>query len=246
MGLGDMAKQWAKAKATEMLSADNKKSDAAAAAADSTEQQAKEQAGEQLLRAAFPKLGEWKDKQEARDAEAAERREQERRNEIAALPVADVRLTVSGWAQDQWFGPLHYSWNEVTPEEPDPEYPDSDPYAYKPLLWFELFAEDHARPDLGGHQLVHWGFQIPGYTGDGTYDLTAIAKEREAAGAALTYEEWVMDFADSDDSSFYFHSEAGPSSVTVADGGQRILITISMSGAIGELTATAEITRAPA
>ena len=119
----------------------------------------------------------------------------------------------------------------------------SDPYVSKPMLWFELFAEDTARPDLGGHQLVHWGFQIPGYTGDGTYDLTAIAKEREAAGAALTYEEWVMDFADTDDSSFYFYAEAGPSSVTVADGGKRLSITISMSGAIGELHATAEITR---
>jgi hypothetical protein len=243
MGLGDLAKNWAKAKATEMLSSDSQKSDAASAQADATEQQAKDQASEQLLRAAFPKLGEWKDKQEAREVEAAERREQERRDEIAALPVADVRLSVSGWAQDQWFGPLHYSWNEVTPEPPDPEYPDSDPYASKPLLWFELFAEDNARPDLGGHQLVHWGFQIPGYTGDGTYDLTAIAREREAAGAALTYEEWVMDFGDSDDSTFYFYSEAGPSSVTVSEGGKKLSVTISMSGAIGELQATADITR---
>ena len=243
MGLGDMAKKWAKEKATEMLSADNKKSDAAGAAADSTAQEAKQHAGEQLLRTAFPKLGEWQDKQEAREAESEQRREQERRDEIAALPVAEVRLTVTGWAQDQWFGPLHYSWNEIAPEPPDPEYPDSDPYVSRPLLWFELFAEETARPDLGGHQLVHWGFQIPGYAGDGSYDLTAIAKEREAAGAALTYEEWVMDFADSDDSSFYFHSESGQSSVTVTDGGQRLSVTISMSGAIGELTATAEITR---
>jgi len=112
-----------------------------------------------------------------------------------------------------------------------------------PLAWIELFSEDTARPDLGGHQLVHWGFQIPGYHGDGTYDLVAIAREREAAGAALTYEEWVMDFADTDDSSFYFYAEAGPSTVTVADGGRQLSVSISMSGAIGEQFATAQITR---
>ena len=246
MGLGDMAKQWAKAKATEMLSADSKKSDAAAAAADSTEQQAKEQAGEQLLRAAFPKLGEWKDKQEAREAEAADRREQERRDEIAALPVAQVQLSVTGWTTDNWFGPLPIRFEVRQPDEPDPEYTDPDPYVYKPALVVELVAIEGQSPSLGGHDLVRWGFQVPAYTGDGTYDLVAIAREREAAGAALSYEEEYMAFADGDDAQFYFYSEAGPSSVTVADGGQRLSVTISMSGAIGELTAAAEITRPPA
>jgi hypothetical protein len=243
MGLGDMAKKWAKDKATELLSADSGKSQDAGSRADATEAQAKGQVGEQLLRTAFPKLGEWQDKQEENQRVAAETADRERQEEIASLPVAQVSLTVSGWATGQWSGPLHLAWNEVAGTDPDPEYPDSDPYATRPLLWVELFAEDDARPSLGGHDLVHWGFQVPGWTGDGTYDLTAIARERDAAGAALTYEEWVMDFADSDDSSFYFYADAGASHVTIADGGTRLSVVIAMSGAVGELTATAEITR---
>jgi hypothetical protein len=244
MGLGDLAKSWAKAKATELLSADTRKSEAASAQADATEQQAKDQAGEQLLRAAFPKLGEWKDKQEEREQAAAQERVQKERAEIAALPVAEVQLRVTGWATDNWFGTLPLRWEVVQPEAPDPDYTDPDPYARKPALAVELVSLEGQRPSLGGHDLVRWGFQIPGYTGDGAYHLTAIARERDAAGAALDYLDWVMDFADSDDSSFYFYTEAGQSTVTVADGGKRLSVSISMSGAVGELTASAEITRA--
>jgi hypothetical protein len=105
----------------------------------------------------------------------------------------------------------------------------------------ELFAEDADRPAFGEFSLTHWGFQIPGYTGDGTYDLTAIAREREPA--ALTYEEWGLDFANCDDCSAYFFVDAGQSTVTVADNGRTISAMIAMSGARGALTATAEITR---
>jgi hypothetical protein len=244
MGLGDLAKNWARAKATELLSSDSDKSAAASAQAEATEQQAKDQAGEQLLRAAFPKLGEWKDKQEEREQAAVEERVQKDRAEIAALPTAEVQLSVTGWTSDNWFGALPLRWEVIQPEEPDPEYPDPDPYAHKPALGVELVSIEGQRPSLGGHDLVRWGFQIPGYTGDGTYDLAAIARERDAAGAALDYLDWVMEFADTDDSCFYFYTEAGPSSVTVADGGKRVSVSISMSGAIGELAASAEITRA--
>ena len=150
-----------------------------------------------------------------------------------------MQLSVAGHVNDQWFGQLHLAWNDVEPSEPDP----TDPYVSRPTVSVELLAEDTARPDLGGLLLTHWGFQLPGYTGDGTYDLTAIAKEREAAGAALTYEEWSMDFANADDSSFYFYSEAGQSTATVSEGGKKLSVVIAMSGAIGDLTATATITR---
>ena len=66
----------------------------------------------------------------------------------------------------------------------------------------------------------------------------------KSRGAALTYEEWAMEFADSDDSSFYFYADAGPSTVTVADDGKQLSVTISMSGAIGEQFATAQINSA--
>ena len=144
---------------------------------------------------------------------------------------------MTGHVTAQWSGQLHWARNDITPNEPDP----TDPYADKPLVWFELFSEDTARPDLGGLALTHWSFQIPGFHGDDTYDLTAIAREREAAGAAPEYLEWAMDFANSDDSSFYFYVEAGQSTVTVSEGGKRFAAVIAMSGALGDLIATATI-----
>lgn len=239
MGLGDSLKKFAKSKVNEMLTADSDKRTDAAASADAAQSQAKSDLGETLLRTAFPKLGEMADKQETNRAARQAAEEQERREEILSLPVATVQLSVAGHVTDNWSGQLHYAWNDISPNEPDA----TDPYADKPMVWFELFSEDTARPDLGGLLLTHWSFQIPGYHGDGTYDLTAIAREREAAGAALTYEEWAMDFANADDSSFYFYSEAGQSTLTVSEGGQKLSVVIAMSGAIGDLTATAEISR---
>lgn len=240
MGFADSLKKWAQSKATELVTADSDKRENAAASADAAEEQARSDLGETLLRTAFPKLGEMADRKEADQLAREQARDQARRDEISALPLAQVQLAVTGHVSAQWSGQLRLSWQDVAPSEPDP----TDPYANKPTVWVELFAEDAARPDLGGLALTHWGFQLPGYTGDRTYDLTAIAREREAAGSALTYEEWAMDFANSDDSSFYFYADApGQASVTVSEGGRKLSVVIGMSGAIGDLTATATISR---
>jgi hypothetical protein len=239
MGFGDSLKKWAQSKATELVTADSDKRADAAASAEAAGSQAKNDLGESLLRAAFPKLGEMADKQESNRVARELAEEQERRDEIASLPLASVQLSVTGHVTDQWFGQLHLAWNDVAPNEPDA----TDPYADRPLAWVELYSEDTARPDLGGLLLTHWSFQIPGYHGDGTYDLTAIAHEREAAGAAPEYLEWAMDFANADDASFYFHAGAPASSVTVSEGGKKLSVVLGMSGATGDLTATATITR---
>jgi hypothetical protein len=243
MGLGDSLKKWATSKATEMLTADGQKRADAAATADSAEQQARSDVGEQLLRAAFPKVGEWADQQQANQQAREHARDEQERAEIAALPLATVHLSVTGdYATGQWSGPLHLAWKQVEAEAPDPEYPSNDPYSTRPGVSVELFAGDAAGPSFGDYVMTRWSFQVPGYTGDGSYDLTAIAHEREPA--ALTYEEWAMDFSRSEDSSAYFFVDAGQSTVTVSDGGTRISATIAMSGALGALTATGEIARA--
>ena len=90
MGFGDSLKKWASSKATEMLTADSGKREGAAASADAAEQQAKSDVGEQLLRTAFPKLGEWADKQDADKSAREQAADQERRDEIASLPLATV------------------------------------------------------------------------------------------------------------------------------------------------------------
>jgi hypothetical protein len=162
--------------------------------------------------------------------------EKERDAEIASLPVASVQLSVTGHVTAQWSGQLHWARNDISPGEPDP----TDPYADKPLVWFELFAESTACPDLGGLALRHWSFQLPGFHGDGTYDLTAINREREAAGSAPEYLAWAMAFANSDDS-FYFDVGAGQSTITVSEGGKKFAGTIALSGALGQLAATTTI-----
>jgi hypothetical protein len=239
MGLGDSLKKWATSKATELVTTDRQKRDDAAASADAVESQARSDLGETLIRAAFPKLGEMADKQKAAQAAREAADEQKQRDEIASLPLATVHISVTGHVTAMWAGQLHYAWNDVSPHEPDP----TDPYADKPLLWLELFSEETAQPNIGGMMLTHWSFQIPGYHGDGTYDLTAIDREREAAGAGLDHLDWAMDFANSDDSSFYFYADAGQSTATVSEGGQKLDVVIAMGGAVGDLTAVATITR---
>ncbi len=184
MGLGDLAKQWAKSKANELLSSDSQKSASASAQADATERQAKSDVGEQVMRSAFPGLAKWQDKQEENQRQAEEAREQKRRDEIAALPVAQVQMRVTGWAEDAWFGPMNLRWEVIAPEVPDPEYADPDPYAYLPHLSVELYPQSGNAVSLESHGLASWRFQVPGYSGDGNYDLLAIARERDAAGAA--------------------------------------------------------------
>jgi hypothetical protein len=242
MGLGDSLKKWATSKATEMLTADGDKRESAAASADAAESQARSDLGETLLRTAFPKVGQWADQQEAARGQREADRVAQEQAEIAALPMAAVRLTATGdYAAGQWSGELHLAWKQLEAEVPDPEYPSPDPYAARPGVSVDLFVGAGSGPVLGDLVMTHWGFQIPGFTGDGTYDLTAIAHEREPA--ALTYEEWSIDFLDAEDSSAYFFVDAGRSSVTVAEGGTRLSVTTALSGARGALTVVAEISR---
>lgn len=242
MGLGDLAKQWAKSKATEMLSSDSQKAARASTEADATEREAKGEAGEQLMRTAFPGLAKWKDKQEENQRQAEADRLQRLRDEIAALPAARVQMRVTGWAEDAWFGPLHLRWEVITPEGPDPEYPDPDPYAYQPYLSVELYPQEGNAVSLASHRLTSWRFQVPGYTGDGHYDLLAISREREAAGASLTYEEDYLELEEGTDY-FYCYSDSGPWAVTVSDGERRMEVSMVLTSSVGEMTMTADITR---
>lgn len=237
MGFGDSLRKWAESKATELLTADSDTRADARASADAAQSQAKADLGEKLVRTAFPRLGELADEQEARRVAREAADEQERLDDIAALPVATVELSLSGAVTGQWTGPLALSWEDVEPSDADA----TDPYADRPLAWVSLHAEPAVA--VGGMHLRHWSFQLPGFHGDGSYDLTAIAQEREAAGAAPEYLEWSMDFADYDDAQFFFHAGAQQSTVTVADAGRSLSVVMGLTGSMGEVLATATITR---
>ncbi len=242
MGLGDLAKQWAKSKASELLAGDAQKAERASAEADAAERQARGEAGEQIVRAAFPGLARWKDQQDEHQRRAEEERLQRLHDEIAALPVAQVQMRVTGWAEDAWFGPMHLRWEVVTPDGPDPEYDDPDPYAYRPYLAVELHPQAGHAVSLGAHPVTSWRFQVPGYTGDGAYDLLAISREREAAGASLAYDEAYLDLGEETDL-FYCYTDTGPWSVTVTEGERRMSVAMVLTSSGGDLTMTADITR---
>jgi hypothetical protein len=176
------------------------------------------------------KLQELAEQQEERQSQ--KEIEAEREAEILSLPTAQVQLTATGWMAGQWSGQMHYGWNEISGDGLDK------------LLWFELFAAQGQEPVLDGHRLTHWSFQLYGWHGDGTYDLVDLLRRREATGWSTDFLEWGADFADAEDMSSYFHSGSGPSSVTVGDGGRRFSVSISTSGAYGDLTLAGEITRA--
>lgn len=158
--------------------------------------------------------------------------ERERDAEIRTLPTAQVQLTATGWASGRWSGAMHYGWNVISADEHG-----------NTLLWFELFAPAGQEPVLGGHRLRHWSFQIYGWAKDGTYDLAAICREREAAGWTTEYLEWAVTFTDSDESRFYFTPDVGPAVVTVSDRTKRFSVSISARGALGDVGLAAEITR---
>jgi hypothetical protein len=177
------------------------------------------------------KLQEMAEEQQAKQSQKEIDAERERNEEVLSLPTAQVQLTASGWLDGRWSGQMHYGWNEISGEGLDR------------LLWFELFAAKGEEPVLDGRRLTHWSFQLYGWHGDGTYDLVDLLHQREATGWSTDFLEWGIDFADADDMGSYFHSGSGPSTVTVSEGGRRFSVSISTSGAYGDLVMTGEITR---
>lgn len=177
------------------------------------------------------KLQEMAEEQQAKQSQKEALADQQEQAEIRSLPTAQVQLTATGWMSGQWSGQMHYGWNEVSGEGLDK------------LLWFELFAARGEEPVLDGHRLRHWSFQLYGWHGDGAYDLNALLQQREATGWSTDFLEWGIDFADADDMGSYFHSGAGPSTVTVSGGQKHFSITESTSGAYGDLVLAGEITR---
>jgi hypothetical protein len=177
------------------------------------------------------KLQDLAEEQKARQSQKETEAAQQEQAEIRSLPTAQVRLTASGWLNGEWSGQMHYGWNEIAGEGLDK------------LLWFELFAADGEEAVLDGRRLRHWSFQLYGWHGDGTYDLVDLLHQREATGWSTDFLEWGADFADADDMGSYFHSGAGPSTVTVSGGGKTFTVSISTSGAYGDLLLGGEIVR---
>lgn len=252
-GLGGLAKKWLKAKAQELTTADRQKRDAAEHEADETGRELKNESIGEAVMTAVPGLRKLRDRQQAGAAAAEEALAQERRDELAARPVAHLHLQASGAITDAWEGDVPALLEVVAPEpeatddEGAEPYIDPDPYADRPRLTVDLGPLVEASAVPGKVPMHGWWFEVAGFAGAGTYDLAAIGMARRAADAEPEYIEWELAFGE-DDRRFYFQPDIGPSSVTVSADLRRLDVSMSMTGEWGELTvsATLEVPSDPA
>lgn len=142
-------------------------------------------------------------------------REEQRRSEHAARPRADARIAVTGSVR----GELITSIPALV------ELPHSDGDA----LTVDL--SPIAPESIGGRRFESFMFAIPGYAGDGTYDLNRIA---ERTGTDDWDPFWFQLILDSIEEPFYWTTDYGRAVITVADAGKTLTAQIPMQNAGSE------------
>lgn len=233
-GLGKMAAKWLQAKAKEVTTANRHERDAAEYEADETARQLKNDSIGEAVMTAVPGLRKLRDRQEQQQRENEERREREEQEELASRPVAHAEVALTGAMAVTWTGTVPVRLDVV---EPDPDDdPDGDPFGRIAKLVVDLGPITAPTAAPGTELLAGWRFEIPGYTGPGTYDLAASGMQRREADAEPEYIDWGLRYGEHD-AAFYFQPDIGPSAVTVT--AERIDITMSLTGDRGQVTASA-------
>ncbi len=237
-GLGGLAKKWLQAKAKELTTADRHQRDAAEYRADETARQLKNDSIGEAVMTAVPGLRKLRDKQEASQQQAEERREREIQDELASRPVGQLELRIDG-AVDATFRGTVPALLEV--REPEGDDAEGDPFASTPTLVVDLGPVAEQSPVPGGLQVHGWRFEVPGYTGPGTYDLAASGMLRRDADAEPEYIDWQLYFGDEHEG-FFFQPDIGPSVVTVTDEPLRLAIAMTLTGSTGDIRVDAALT----
>jgi len=240
-GLGTLAKRWLKAKTKELTTTDNRTRDYAEGAAEDAERQFRNEATGEALLTAIPGLRRLRDRQLASLEQAEADRIARFDDELAARPVAAVTIRVDGKVDGAWSGELPAAIEvRAGDEDGDPD----DPYADRPTLTVDLRARDGALGEIAGEPFSGWAFQVPGYAGEGTYDLAAAGLRRRDAGFEPEYLEWELALG-GDGDGFFFQPDIGPTHVEVlevADGvPRRLSVAMSMTGARGDVRVHAQI-----
>jgi hypothetical protein len=217
-GLAGLARNWLRAKKTELLTTNNRtRADARA-----NEQAAQDQVVERSVTAAamtaFPGLRRMQERQEA----AAAEREARARDEVLGLPLANVTIHTRGVVTESGSGPL-----------PTRVTRDQD-------LLVEVLVLDDLAPQLGSTPFYGCGLRIPNYQGPGTYDLVTIARHAEATGNEFEYFDWHIDVG-SRDEAFYWTPDVGPGVIEVAPGERSINAQLMTQGASGDLQVALQI-----
>jgi hypothetical protein len=184
------------------------------AEADALEQQMEDRARQDVMTGVFNAVLPPKWKQKLRDLERhkmeqdaeAQRR---RRAEHEARPRASAHLSLRGVA-----------WGDIDMDIPVRVSRPDDPGQ---SLTVELEPLDPI--PLGQDALTHFTFAAPAYRGPGVYDLTTLASgpgadDFDASEFQLTLK--------SSDESFYWWTDYGPGTVTLADDGRTFDIRLAM------------------
>jgi hypothetical protein len=236
-GLGGLAKKWLQAKAKEVTTANRRQRDVAEYEADETGRQLKDAAIGEAVLSAVPGLRDWRDRQEEHQRAAAEARDQAVQDELASRPVGNLELRLEGAASGTWRGTVP-ALLEVAAAAGDDA--PGDPYAGLATLVVDLgpLTDPSAAP--GGARPTGWRFEVPGYTGPGSYDLAASGMRRREADAEPEYIEWGLYLGD-DDEGFFFQPDIGPSAVVVGPNLSRLDITMTMIGSGGQISVAATL-----
>lgn len=238
-GLGELAKRWLTSKVKELTTTDRHARDAAEYEAQESSRQFRNDAAGEALMTVIPGLRRLRDRQaelaEAADAERDRRGE----DELAARALARVRLSVDGAVTGTWAGEIP----AAVVIEPDASEGDDDPFGGQPSLVVDLRDASRADMSIGGHPFAGWSFEVPAFTGPGSYDLADSGLARRDAGCEPDYIDWELSLGHEGEA-FYFQPDIGPSRVEVEatdDGGAVLRVDMSLTGAAGQVRATAEI-----
>ncbi|MXG88114.1 hypothetical protein [Nocardioides flavescens] len=224
--LGGMARAWVHVKTTELITTDRSVREDAGLRSDQVEHEARVGLGDQAVRTALPGLADAAERQAERRRLAEAEQVAAEQSELRALPRAQVSLRSSGTADGAVDAELPLRWEEVDGE-----------------LLVEVLPLADARPVLDGHELTRLAFLLPEPARDGTWDLAAVYAARRASGLDDLL-DWGLELGDDGESAWWFDPGAGPSTLTLADDCRRVSLALSLSGAAGRATVTAEITRA--
>lgn len=218
-GLGGLAKRWLKSRADALLTTNAGTATAAKRREREAREEFREQVSTDVAYTVFPGLRAAAERREQRVADARE----QQLAELVARPRANVEFAVDGEVSGAWSGRLPCAV-----------------HTGDGLLAVELTALPDEPVSVGGQPLFSWRFVVPGFHGDGVYDLNAIAAEVEQSGASIEYTDYELVLGSPDDP-YLWGPDLGAATVEVAENGRRLDVVLTMGSSGGTVAVSARI-----
>lgn len=231
-GLGSIARRWLRAKTTELLTTDNRTRADARAELEAAERAERDKAVEKVVLTAFPGIQRMQQRQEL----AQVQRRTDERNRVLALPHANVQLRVQ-WADAAAATKGAAGWSGELPARGSLE---------DGMRHVELLTGEGQEPALDNGDLLRGvSFAVPGFHGDGRYDLLAAARTAEAAGEEFDPFLWCLAAGNDDESLYWVPSTGAAATVDVAVDGSAFTLWARMTSAVGDADVVVQVTGMP-